>query len=145
MKDIIIEMYWSKSERKVKDNYYTIWLWSAIGHLQIRRFDFFFFIRAMIKGTWLDAVFRADYESDLKNKLKLNFHSESSTLQHFQLLSLLFRLSNPLKKFWKLSYPIENRILYNMAYFFSCFNEKSFFYILKKCFGPYFACNFVLI
>jgi hypothetical protein len=34
----------------------------------------------MIKGIWLDAVFRADYESDLKNKLKLNFHSESSTV-----------------------------------------------------------------
>jgi hypothetical protein len=55
----------------------------------------------MIKSTWLDAVFRADYESDLKNKLKLNFYSESSTFQHFQLLILLFRLSNPFKKILK--------------------------------------------
>jgi hypothetical protein len=24
-----------------------------------------------------------------------------------------------------------------MAYFFSCLNEKRFFYAFKKCFGPY--------
>jgi hypothetical protein len=97
-----------------------------------QRVRLFFFIRPMIKGIWLDAVFRADYESDLENKLKLNFHSEGSTLQHFQLLSLLFRLGNPFKKYWKLSYRIENRILYNMAYFVSCLNEKVFFTFLKN-------------
>jgi len=96
-----------------------IWLWPAIGHLRIRRFDFFFFIQAMFKSTRLDAVFRADYESDLKNKLKLNFHSESSTFQHFQLLILLFRLSNPFKKILKtlLSDRESNSLQYSIFLF----------------------------
>jgi len=122
-----------------------LWVWPVNGHLRIRGFDFFVFIRAMVKETWLDAVFRADYEYDLKNKFKLNFHNESSSLQHFQLLNLLFRSSNPFKKILK-TIPSDresNSLQYDIFVFmFEC---KRSFYVFKKSFGSCFVCNFVPI